>query len=356
MSTVLEAVFTADWHLGRLKKYFPNNHLDLQFAELVKPFDHAIENGISHVFVPGDISDTPFMEEEILIRLLSLLMRYDEHLTTYYLAGNHDYASAKKTSLDFLAVMAAMGLFKNLQIIMEPERHEIDGVPVAFLPFPDCVQSFGQALGITHIDYPGALNDNGRRIGADQAKTRIQRVDGDFVVSGHVHKHQYLESSRFMYIGAPYQTKFGEELPKGFVAAEVGVDDLGIDFGYQFINTRPAFTLARYFVECDDDLDGITDDPAIAYSLRVSDGIAVPKELTTDFPNIIEIKGKSRDISLAEDIDQMDIDGDHEALRIDPTLGLHEFLKERGFSKRDIAFAVAEVEKAKAATSAKSIA
>ena len=57
MTKKLRALSTSDFHFEGLTKLFPHNHIQRQIQELTKIYDYALDNGIKHIFIPGDISD-----------------------------------------------------------------------------------------------------------------------------------------------------------------------------------------------------------------------------------------------------------------------------------------------------------
>jgi DNA repair exonuclease SbcCD nuclease subunit len=169
----LRGIVSSDWHLGSMKTVLGASATAIMIAEVEKVYAYAVTQGIEHVFVPGDLFDCPALEAETLIAILTLLIRYqDSGVKTYYLAGNHDFSETGKTSLDVLLTLTASKLVKNLHVYTTPEVVPIDGVKVAFLPYP-CVKSltltaateskYGH-LNFAHVDKSGALNDLGREM------------------------------------------------------------------------------------------------------------------------------------------------------------------------------------------------
>ena len=92
----LHGVSTSDWHLGGMQRVL-TDPVGSMIREIKKPYEYALSQGIKYVFVPGDISDSHHMDDHTFIQLLTLLLTYDEHITTFYLRGNHDVAHKYKT-------------------------------------------------------------------------------------------------------------------------------------------------------------------------------------------------------------------------------------------------------------------
>ncbi len=323
---ILNGVSSSDWHLGSLKNIFPD-HISRQIKEISKIYKYCVENGIEHLFVPGDISNTSTIGDDALTPLIKLLLMFDSHVKTYYIAGNHDFESSKKTSLDLLKFLSDEGLFKNFHIFLEPECREIDGVLVNFMPFPSTVlpESKKPALNFVHIDVDGAIADNGKPL---RVKTRHNLGNAHYTISGHVHKYQKLP--KFIYNGNPYQRKFNEEMPKGFIDFKAGVSKGRMCLKHEFVNNRPEFELRTLRIETAKDFDRIVNSPNIAYSLKIDEGVIIPPDLTTKYLNI---HSQHKGSSLLE-VTQKLIDNQAD-VSVNLTAGLPKFLKGLNLGKAE---------------------
>jgi len=297
----LQGIVTSDWHLMGMTKVL-RTPTELQIQEIHKPYHYAIEHSIEHVFVPGDISDVPKMDDHELIALVTLLLSYDSlGINTYYALGNHDVESVKKTSMDVLRVMAENGMFKRFHLFFQPKVLPIDGVNVAFMPFPhvDVPKSkCGRPpLVFAHIETVGAVGDNGQPL---RTKSEgLNRQPGDFIFSGHIHQHQVLKEKRIVFPGSLYQKNFGESLPKGFVEFDAKYRNGELQVRHKFINSHPNFVLQNILIREQADWDKLQADPNIRYKVTVAEGIVVPKGITTDFPNVVYMNGEHRGAALA---------------------------------------------------------
>lgn len=284
----MEAVMTGDWHLLGMEKHFPDS-LARQFHEIDKMCNYAIENGISNIIVAGDVSDTPHMPEEAYIALLTHLHKYDGVLNTYYIAGNHDFADVTKTSMNMLAVLVEFGLFKTFTLALQEHKTYIDGIAVNLLPYPCLVAPKRKwpALNISHVEYNGAVGDNGRSL---RTKQVFVQNEGDYNVSGHIHQYQSIPSKRALYTGNPYQKNFGESLPKGFVHLKAKYVGKGsgreLRIGQKFIDGKPDFQFINQIISSSRDFSKLTSSDHIRYKLWIAEGVQVPKNLLTEFPNI----------------------------------------------------------------------
>lgn len=125
-------IHTADWQLG---KTFGRFEPDVRAALTEARFD-AIDNigklaavhGVQHVVVAGDVFDTDWPEDRILVQAVSRMQRYA--CRWYLLPGNHD--SARSGGIwDRLRAKAAT----NISILTEPQPIEIEQY-VWLLPAP----------------------------------------------------------------------------------------------------------------------------------------------------------------------------------------------------------------------------
>ena len=204
MTKKLRALSTSDFHFEGLTKLFPHNHIQRQIQELTKIYDYALDNGIKHIFIPGDISDKYSMTDETYIEIVIFFKKYDGLINSYYLMGNHDHKEGSKTSMDLMDLLCRKDFFKTLTIYKNTTQVKIDGVIVNFLPHlaKKSIKAKKPTLNFCHIAYDGAVGDNGRIM---KVKNNMKFNKGDFTISGHIHKHQYLPAKRLLFNGNPFQ-------------------------------------------------------------------------------------------------------------------------------------------------------
>lgn len=337
-----EGISTSDWHLTGLNKHFSDGD-DRILAEGEKIFQYALNNGIKYVLFPGDITDTPNLPFDTYTKLFNLFYKYDKLLTIIYVAGNHDFENVEKMSMNFMYRLSKTRAFKNLKIVLKPERVEIDGVPVNLLPYP-CLKSLSKkegALNIAHVEYTGAIGDNGRAL---KTKHELQAHKNDFTISGHIHQYQYMKSKRAVYCGNPFQKNFGEALPKGFIHFRATLVDNKIEFEHKFVENKPGFTLINLVIDDLNDLKKLKHDSNIRYKLHFNPEVPMPADLMLQYPNItggIHWTGnKSVDNT---DIETIKI----ERADIDPLFGLEAFLGAEGLDQKEIKLTLKEANKAR---------
>lgn len=280
---MLECVFSSDWHLTDKSNHFPDL-LSRQIFEVDKVYQYCVENGIRHLMVPGDIGDTDTLPEAVKIALIQLWMKYDGHVETHYIAGNHDFNNIRKTSMDMFNIIQKNG-FKTLHVYLKPKKVEIDGVRINFLPYPcnEAPSSNKPSLNISHVSYNGALGDNGRKL---RVSNEFIQNPQDFNISGHIHIFQYLESKNALYCGALYQKNFGESLPKGWVHVKARNAKGVMDVRHRFIENKPSFRFENLRIDSRADLKKLSESDSIRYKLWVSPDVILPADIKLRFPNI----------------------------------------------------------------------
>ncbi len=339
-------VSTADWHLMKLDNLFPDgNALERQFTEIHKPYKYALQNGIKHVVVPGDMSNVPRLDERYLIALTSFLISYDDHVDTHYVLGNHDFARVGKTSMDVLKNFVDNKFFKRFHLYYTPTIKKIGGVYVTFLPYPhiELPDLDNKSVIFAHVETPGAAGDNGRLLknGDD-----LQRVEGDYLVSGHLHTHQYLKSKRALYVGAPYQTNFGESpKDKGWVEINAKMSDDDLRVKYQHISGAPEFSFTTVQIDSRSQWDELSRNPNELHRIYVADGIVVPKDLSKTQKNIISIQNLNKH-KLTQSLERDAERSASDIPKFGPTTGLLSYLKGSGLTKKQLGTAKGMVKEA----------
>jgi DNA repair exonuclease SbcCD nuclease subunit len=330
----MKGISTGDWHFDALEKHFGDDAINRQVFEIEKMMKYSIAKGIPHFFINGDIANSPILSCGAWIALYHLLKKYDGLLNIYYIAGNHDFAERGKTSLDFLKVLCANGTFKTVHIFLEPETRKIEDTYVNFCPYPvlEAPDTKRGALNMCHVEYNGALGDNGRKLRVKQ-EAEFTQPDKDFCVSGHIHTYQFLETKRAVYAGSPYQMNFGESLPKGFIRFESQSKKDHVHFDHRVVNGNPSFTLEQLVIKKTKEFSQLKKDDSIRYKLWIGDSVKVPQDLLSRFPNItggvfdLATKKKTENIVEREEL---------KSHTFDLQFGLKKFLKQQGHNKKQV--------------------
>ncbi len=335
---MLEALSSSDWHLEGMNKHF-HDATRRQLAEVDRIYQYGVNKGIKHVFIPGDISETPHMGYSTYMQLLMFFKKYDGVIDTHYVGGNHDRSDRETTSCDLLKTLCDMGFFKTLHVHLEPTQTRIDGTLVNFCAWP-CPASLSESegsLNLAHITVTGAVGDNGRPLRASHDFGVHER---DYTISGHIHQYQHLREKRTIYNGNPFQKNFGEALPKGFIHFKATTQKKTVQVKHRFINNHPQFQLETIHIESPKDFSLLRATDSKRYRLYVAEDVLIPKDLRIQFPNItgsittVTDQGKKVERHELEEIAV-----GYNPSRIKPETGLKEFLSGEGHSKKEIRLA-----------------
>lgn len=343
---MLEAIVTSDWHFDGLRNHFPLNHAKIVGTEVSRVYQYAVEHGIKHVFVPGDIADSYKISPDSVQELLGILATYDSQVTTYYMKGNHDHGDVNSTSLDIFKSMAQFKMLKNFHVITDRSIMEIDGVTINFCAFPhkELLPTNRPSINFIHQDIDGAVGDTGRVL---RVKNEIDLDTRSFTFGGHIHKHQYIKSKNLVLVGNLYQKTFGESGEKGFVVFKAKYKDKKLKVNWNYIPQVPRFKLETVSIDTQEDFSKLKAVKNIRYRLYVADGVVVPLNLRRDIPNIDQIwEYTGKKIKHTEEIADKLSQEVKDIPKIDPTLGLKDYFKANGLKKNDYALAATKVQHA----------
>lgn len=342
---MLSFLVTSDWHLEAMKKHFPEDHLERQFSSLDRIYQYALTKGITHIIIPGDISDRQKMDDETKARLLHFFMKYEGIIESHYIGGNHDWADATATSMDLINQFCDWKFLKSLHVYMKPKQVKIEGITVNMLPHPAraSIKSKKPALNFCHVEASGAKGDNGRLL---KVKKDIAVHEDDFTISGHLHMYQYLKKKRFLFGGAPYQKTFGESRPKGFLECSAKYKNGKLIVKHDFVTLKPNYQLDTVSISRQKDWSKLEVNPSIRYRVYVDDGVTVPADIRTRIPNIAQILGMGHG---GKDLDVSRINVDHIGeFEVEPLNGLKDWLKTSGLKIPLQKLALKEAEKVRA--------
>lgn len=259
-----------DIHLGCLGDYMPNLY-KRQLKTLKKACDLAIERGVGHVFLMGDLFDSPYPGNHLVIALRRLLYSYRRDLHFHMLIGNHDWKSSEHHALQFYHDLGLTKLF-NFTVYTEPKIVEIDGVKLFICSHPHIMDVPSKKIDwcLGHFAWNGALADNGRAIDSDnQPKGRW--ILGDF------HTHQ--EGNRYVYCGSLTQILWNEKLPKGVILFD--------EEDWQFVPITPSYKLDVVEVGSDADLAKLDD--KTLWSVRTLNNYTLPVTYKRKHNNIVHL-------------------------------------------------------------------
>lgn len=128
----LRLIHTADWQLGKSYGRFEHNVRSALTEARFDAIDNlgklAAEKGADHVLVAGDVFDTEWPHDRVLVQAISRMQRYP--CSWWLLPGNHD--SARSGGI-WDSVRSKGG--DKITVLAEPQPHEIEK-SVWLLPAP----------------------------------------------------------------------------------------------------------------------------------------------------------------------------------------------------------------------------
>ena len=321
---MLHAISTSDWHLEALYNHFGEEGVDLQLAEIDEIYLYCLENGIEHIFVPGDITDRYVMSDTTKRKLLALLVKYDGKINTHYIGGNHDRADSKRTSMDLISQFCEWDFLKTFNVYLEPTQVIIDKVVCNMLPHPseESMKHKRPCLNFIHADVAGAMGDNGKPL---RTKKKVYVDDRDFTIGGHIHLHQVLKRMRLVLNGSPYQKTFGESLPKGFLEFRAYYSGGELKVSHKFVSRRPKFLLETKIISQQQEFAELVNDRYTRYRLFIEEGVVIPADLRVRLPNIAQVHSLgSQAVKESAERNALEVKQSHAVVH--PRKGLKQFL------------------------------
>lgn len=263
-----------DFHLGCLSSYVPTLY-KLQLRQLKNVLDFAVERDIEHVFMLGDVFDTPSPSNMLQIALRRLLSNYPD-LFIHIIIGNHDWESTEHHALQMLHDYGATKKF-NFKVYTKPKVIRVDGVRLFICPHPYIMDAPSKKIDwcLGHFGWNNAVGDNGHRVASDNSP-RGRWLLGDF------HPHQH--GSRYVYCGSLTQIKWDEQLPKGVVLFD--------QEDWEFKPFDTTYKLGTMKLESAEDLSKL--DESTLWSIEAINGYTLPADYKQKYHNIVHIRASKR--------------------------------------------------------------
>jgi exonuclease SbcD len=233
--------------------------LEQQIGRLVWIGEDAIENGAEAILVAGDLFDRMHgsnpAERNAAVRVVRIWARA---LPVYIVYGNHDAPG----DLDFLAHLDTK---REVLVLDRPGCYFFGSGDLAVLPWPRKAQlvaqmgtadrgeignaargamrsiltgfrvrfeeTRGPRIVLAHAELGAAYGGTGDyddpgqpmagRCDIELSESDLLESGADVVLLGHIHRHQVLGDGRIVYAGSPRQTRFGEDVKKGYCLVDV---------------------------------------------------------------------------------------------------------------------------------------
>lgn len=306
---MFEFLIVGDVHCDKPKPY--PNYLKVAVDTLKGICNYAKDEGIKHIFLLGDIFETPYPSDTTKIEILKLLD--DKDLFFYIILGNHEWSSNELNSLELLSYLANTK-YSNVSIFLQPTCRKIGGLRFQFLPFP-CEKPISdkKSICLAHTGFDGFLTDSGRQVKG----TKLDKKHSWFV--GHLHLRQ-----GNIYPGSILQNNFGETEDKYFfhcIAENEG------SIQVKAVAIPQTYKLKKVIIKTDSDWKKLKPNPNIYYKIDVKNDLVIPNLEKYNIVNIGYFKKETElsDTELVLSKEEMEI--------CNPTLYLSSFLKKKGLGK-----------------------
>lgn len=266
-----------DIHLGALSQHIPDLWKK-QLQHLQRVLNYAVDSGVQHVFLMGDVFDTAYPTNKLVIALRRCLSKYPE-LTFYIIIGNHDWESSEHHALQWLHDLGTTKKF-NFHVFTKPRVITVAGVKLFVCPHPYIMESpkpVHWCLG--HFAWNNAKSDHGKPIPSGNSP-RGRWILGDF------HTHQ--NGKRYVYIGSLSQITWHEQMPKGIITFDR--ED------WRFQPFTPTYRLAVKEISEDAELQDLDKD--CYWSIRTVNNYTLPSDYKLKHHHIVHLSAarKRQDI------------------------------------------------------------
>lgn len=277
-------LLVGDLHLGKMDSVMKDgNGLRRQLACLRRQIEIAKSRGVHHGVLLGDIYDTPFPSQRLMLSLVKEL--HESRMEWLCYTGNHDTDSAHHTSLSLIQELPQYGALKNVTFVTSPRLIKWGDLRAYVMPWRKDYDPVRRDCDVIffHDSVSGFRHDNGMPIRQDEGVPK-NFFRGQLAVSGHLHTPQ--RTGNIWYPGTGAQLSFGEHPRKMLFFGEKlrsGVRITGKPF-------EPPWTLRK--VKYDAHEPPTCDAPNTYYSLDISADKPGPKWMSEN-PNVVKTTGAS---------------------------------------------------------------
>lgn len=239
-------IFTGDWHIGlsREETFFGKTQNQLISLSMIQILDYAKKNKIKYINILGDIFHTKRptpADEKLFISFLKMCENVG--IKVNVLQGNHEANEYSDSALeqfvemfedsDYINIDTVFTLrnnINNVRFLIMPHVHKkglTSKDETEILAIKRFVDEFSDSkkknVVLGHFHVKGSLEGSESILLANTATTydigNSKKID--LTISGHIHKHQWIESQRTIYPGSIIYNNFGERNePKGFVVLD----------------------------------------------------------------------------------------------------------------------------------------
>lgn len=183
----------------------------------------ATTNQCSYVFFLGDIFHThSVVRQEVAFLVKNFLLELKKrNIISIVVVGNHDSASPKATDINAVNLILSdcsivvdshegyfLPLNEKFECFFLPYIHKPKEFEIAAKKIKECYSSnkLCTKLLFCHQPFAGAVYENGAV--CMESDLSADTIDYDAIISGHIHKSQFLE--KVFYVGTPRPITWGE--------------------------------------------------------------------------------------------------------------------------------------------------
>ena len=208
--------------------------------------EYAIKHKIKHVFFLGDMFQIKTRVDSMdFIFVRDIIRQWRDELKMYFLIGNHDMPLPESTKGSIMFAFDEYG-----EVVSNYSHCDIDnvrfhmmsyrknGIDSFLLPKFDYNKETKNVL-LMHQDMAGFRMNNLHVSDVGFKINQFKKMD--MVFSGHYHLHQ--QNGNVVFIGAPFQTNFGErDTRHGFVT----LDTKTLEWRFHEFKDAPKFKYVEY--------------------------------------------------------------------------------------------------------------
>lgn len=195
-----------DTHFGRtFKEGIPLDRRGEYEQKIYSDFEKFLTEDDSRIVIhAGDLFESPYVSNEVLMRVCKILETYTAPLTHYYfIAGNHDLPKddCMTECSSFYILSKLLEGYSNIHFLMSPRVVEDDVLLVPYSHFSDVNDDLSRMIN-SKVNYVIGHFD-------DPVPQDLSYFSGK-KLSGHFHK-KHLTQDGTLFIGSFYPIAFGEE-------------------------------------------------------------------------------------------------------------------------------------------------
>lgn len=246
MADFVDFLIVGDPHCDGLPSFLPDDLRKNAFRMVVEQaIDYCVQHDIRHMIWLGDVFNgyPPAMDAMRTVIELDQRM-HEEGIQLYIIDGNHGFVKKGETSLSLLSSLSRMGKIHAKIYTGDGAVEDVEGVCVAFLPWPH--------KDVSHLDRPSLVCAHVDRAGAKLANGRVMEGAEDFPLGEHTWVIGHNHTPQNLFVGAPLPLRWGDHNRRRFWHVRMNVNT-GRGKRKSVLIDNP-YNLEDLYVESDSDL------------------------------------------------------------------------------------------------------